>query len=184
MLKRALDQLRPAYITVDVSNYAVAFRQCRGGELAARLAAFRRADGTLPASLEAVEAQIAVPFEAQTVAEWCSAYELVGDNDDSRSRLEMFEKELMSPENLAYLSTESFPSLPVQVGRQWEKARVSWRQLRAGAPCDERIAGIIRRLLMQPGESLCHITGWEHVAPLAELLADHSPTLRLLDEFA
>lgn len=183
LLKKALDEIRPEYITLDVSNYAINFRQNLAEDFMARLAPFRRADGMLPASLENVEAQIAIPFEVRAVDEWCKTYALIGNNNDSRIHLKLFERELMSPENLAYLSSESSLSLCTQVSRQWEKARASWRKLCAATPCDERITTILKRLLSQSGKSLCHITGWEHLASLGALMADYRPALRLLDEF-
>ncbi|HNW36617.1 MAG TPA: hypothetical protein PKM25_16890 [Candidatus Ozemobacteraceae bacterium] len=204
LLKTALEQLMPSAVTIDVSRYAVRFRREKGPELLARLEPFRRSDGTLPASLEAVEAQIAMPFEVSAVESWCKIYDkeyhMLGDDNDSIRRLELFETELMSPENLSFLATRRMASLTSQARLQWEKARagrMNTPSIRgplgliappgfhpvAAEPCDERIAGLLRTLLPQ-SDRMLHVTGWEHLPPLADLLADFSPFLRLLDEFS
>lgn len=186
LLKLALDMIRPELITIDVSRYAVDFRRGRGAELMARLKPFRHCDGLLPPGLQAVEAQIAVPYEVLAADAWCVKYNkqyiLVGDCDDSRNRLDTFENELMSADNLSRLASENFPTLVTQVNRQWEKARAGFHTMPAIEPCDERIAALLKSHIPCPG-TVCHITGWEHLSQLERLLADHAPVLKLLDAF-
>jgi len=187
LLKTALDRIMPERVTVDVSRYAVQFRKGKGPELLALLEPFRRADGTLPASLEAVEAQISIPFELRAVECWCNiydkAYYMIGDDGDSAGRLKLFETELMSSENLAFLATQRIGSLASQARRQWAKARAACTGKVSAEPCDEHIAGQLRILAPESG-CLMHITGWEHLSPLSALLFDLSPSVKLLDEFS
>lgn len=183
LLKRSLELFKPEFVTIDVSRYAIDFRQSKSAKFQAQLAPFRRHDGTLPVSLAAVEAQISLPFEVCAVDAWGGKYDLVGNDNDSKNRLELFENELMSPENLLHLAENSAPTLITQANRQWEKARRNYRTLSEIKPCDEQIAILLRQLLPQYGNTICHVTGWEHLAPLESLLADLKPKLYLLDEF-
>lgn len=185
-LIEALDQLMPRIVTVDVSQYAVEFRRKRCGGLRSRLAPFRKSDGSLPAALEAVEAQMDVPFEVRAAEDWCKAnkrkYYLLGDDADSAIRLDLFEHELMTPENLARLASEDVPSLAAQVRLQWRKAGIRNGAQAPVQPCDERTAGLLMGLLSSQDVSVCHVTGWEHLPPLDALLAGFSPAIRLLSE--
>ncbi|HOT28452.1 MAG TPA: hypothetical protein PLU72_09695 [Candidatus Ozemobacteraceae bacterium] len=183
----ALATIGPDLVTVDVSRFAVEFRRSRGPGFLGRLATFRRADGTLPPALEAVEAQIAVPYELRAAEDWCRSSSArltqVGNDDESRELLELFETELMSPENLARLAVEPVPSLAVQVRSQWETARRRMRSRGGVTPADERIASRLEEELASARGHLCHITGWTHCAPLAKLLENWSPELLLLAAF-
>ncbi len=186
-LFRALAAIGPDLLTVDVSRFAVEFRRSRGAGFLGSIGHFRRADGTLPPALEAVEAQVAVPYELRAAEDWCrvSSARLiqVGNDDESRVLLECFETELMSPENLARLAVEPVPSLAAQVRRQWESARRTVPSGSAVTPADERIAALLGEALASSKGRLCHVTGWTHLAPLAKLLDGWSPELLLLDAF-
>ncbi len=186
-LLHALATIGPDLVTVDVSRFAVEFRRSRFPGFLDSIARYKRADGTLPPALEAVEAQIGVPFELRAAEDWCRASSArlvqVGNDDESRALLEPFETELMSPENLARLAVEPAPSLATQVRRQWETARRTARDYGAVTSADERIAALLGETLASSQGRLCHITGWMHLAPLAKLLGSWSPELLLLDDF-
>jgi len=183
LLKQSLELIKPEFVTIDVSRYAVKFRQSKSTKFLAQLAPFRRHDGTLPVSLKAVETQISLPFEVSAVDAWGGKYDLVGNDNDSKSRLELFENELMSHENLSHLAEKSAPTLATQANRQWEKAHCNYHILSGIEPCDEQIATFLRQLLSKYDNTICHVTGWEHLAALESLLADLDPALYLLDEF-
>lgn len=180
LLVKALDKFAPDLVTVDVSNYAVEFRRSRSAAFLQRLETFRRPDGKLPPALEAVAAQLAVPFEARAAEAWGGKFMLVGSDDDSRQRLFLLENELMTNENLTFLADESSPCLQTQVQRQWEKARSEYLRPAAIEACDARIADILRYLAADTDGVLLHVTGWQHLGPLAALLKDLSPELYLL----
>lgn len=182
-LRAALGQLRPARVTVDVSPFALEFRRTRGEALRARLAPYRRLDGTLPPGLEAVEAQLALPYEwtaAQTYAASAGdlPVEALGDSETSRQWLTLLEHDLFAPDNLASLAAADRPILAEQVAWEWARARRHWRngpilgsEERARRQAeDARMA----RLLADPARSsgLVHVTGWEHLRGLAAALAD------------
>jgi len=186
-LLHALAAIGPDLVTVDVSRFAVEFRRSRGPAFLDRISRFRRADGTLPPALEAVAAQLAVPYELRAAEDWCRASSAlltqVGNDDESRALLECFETELMSSENLARLAAEPAPSLAAQVRRQWETVRRKVRNRDAVTPADERIAAILGEPLASSQGHLCHVTGWTHLAPLAKLLERWSPEILCLDDF-
>jgi len=179
-LTTAMNKFAPDLVTVDVSNYAVEFRRSRSAGFLRRLDAFRRPDGKLPPALTAVEAQLAVPFEVRAAETWGGKFMLIGSDDDSRQRLSLLANELMAPENLTFLAGESSPCLQTQILRQWEKARSEYLRPGAIEPCDSRIADILRHLVAGTGGILLHVTGWQHLEPLAALLKDLSPELYLL----
>jgi len=183
-LTTALNKFAPGLVTVDVSNYAVEFRRSRSAGFLRRLDAFRRPDGKLPLALAAVEAQLAVPFEVRAAEAWGGKFMLIGSDDDSRQRLSLLANELMAPENLTFLAGESSPWLQTQILRQWEKARSEYLRPGAIEPCDSRIADILRHLAAGTEGVLLHITGWQHLAPLAALLPGLMPELYLLDQLS
>lgn len=181
LLVKALDKFAPDLVTVDVSNYAVEFRRSRSAAFLQRLETFRRSDGKLPPALEAVAAQLAVPFEARAAEAWGGKFMLVGSDDDSRQRLSLLENELLTSENLTFLADESSLCLQTQVQRQWEKARSEYLRHAAIEACDARIADILRHLAADIDSVLLHVTGWQHLGPLAALLKDLLPELYLLN---
>lgn len=183
-LTTALNKFAPDLVTVDVSNYAVEFRRSRSAGFLRRLDAFRWPDGKLPPALTAVEAQLAVPFEVRAAETWGGKFMLIGSDDDSRQRLSLLANELMAPENLTFLAGESSPWLQTQILRQWEKARSEYLRPGAIEPCDSRIAEILRHLAAGTEGILLHITGWQHLAPLAARLPGLMPELCLLDQLS
>lgn len=183
-LLKALNKFAPDLVTVDVSNYAIEFRHSRADAFLKLLEIFRRPDGNLPPTLEAVAAQLAVPFEARAAEAWGGKFMLIGSDDDSRQRLSLLENELMTNANLTFLAGESSPCLQTQVQRQWEKAGSEYLQPAAIEPCDSRIADILRHLAADTDGVLLHVTGWQHLASLAALLTDLAPELHLLSQLS
>lgn len=104
MLGEFLEDLVPQWITVEVSEYALAFRRERGTELLEQLDEFRGGDGKLPGGLSGVAAQLQVPFEVAVAEQRGCPVHLVGDSEFSRHYLELFETEIMDHDNLSRLS--------------------------------------------------------------------------------
>ena len=189
LLRRLLEELDPQTITVDVSPYALEFRRETGPGLLERLNAYWRTDNSLPTGLEAVAAQLEIPFEYRAAEDYArgSGARLVAVGDSSRSRelLGLVEEELLNPENLAALAAREGPRLEEQVAREWQRARAGAAKpppdtasQKALAVQDERLAGLIREYA--PQGALVHIGGWEHLWKLSELLANLRPFFTLL----
>ncbi len=193
-LRAALGTLRPQAVTVDVSPYAIEFRLRRGEELRGRLDPFRGADGTLPPGLEAVSAQLLVPYEwtaaAAYAAETGIPAEAVGDSGASREWLELLENELLAPANLARLAREEVPILSEQVAWEYATARRHWREGKAtGEAGRERLRAADTRmanlLAARPDrKGLVHVTGWEHLAGLSAALELPPARCALLCDFS
>lgn len=176
----ALGALRPAAVTVEVSPYALEFRRTRGPALRARLEPFRRPDGTLPPGLEAVEAQLALPYEwtaALAYAEGAGLpVEALGDSETSRRWLALLEHDLLDPENLDILAAAEVPILAEQVAWEWASARRHWRAGKTlGSEEVARLQAEDARMaqhLAAPARpaGLVHVTGWEHLRGLAAAL--------------
>ncbi len=190
LLLAALGDLRPETVTVEVSRYALEFRRTLGRDLAGRLEPFRRADGSLPRAMHAVEAQLGFPFEytaAEAYAERSGALVVpVGDGQLSRQLLNRLERELMVTDNLVRLATRAEAPLAEQVEREWVRARRSHRE---GPTLDSeamaRLDTINRRMARQIRAHaidmpLVHVGGWEHLKGLAGELSDLGPEVRLL----
>ena len=188
-LARLLDDLAPETVTVEVSPYAVAFRQEEGPKLLERLEPFRRSDGSLPGRLPGVEAQLRVPFEAQVASEAHRAHgagevHLIGDSELSRGYLELFCDETMTQENLQRLSMLPDMVLGEEVAREWIRAHRGWHlpvllgteEAHAWRVREEALAQrIVHHGLGgvkggEEGRRLLHIGGWRHLSGLAELL--------------
>lgn len=192
-LRAALGTLRPRVVTVDVSPYAIEFRLRRGEELRGRLDPFRGPDGGLPPGLEAVAAQLLVPYEwtaaAAYAAETAIVAEPVGDSAASREWLELLEKELLAPANLACLAREEVPILSEQVAWEYATARRHWREGKAMGEADREgvraaDARVATLLAARPDrKGLVHITGWEHLAGLAAALELPPARCTLLCDF-
>ena len=192
LLRSLLESLKPATVTVEISPYALEFRRTRGAGLLARLDPFRLPDSTLPAGLQAVSAQLEIPYEYRAAKEFAdrsgAAASAVGDSEVSRRLLTELEREVMNETNLARLARLDTPPLPVQVDNQ--RAQVA-RFFREGplvgteerARMDEmekQLAGAVRPHL--GADLTVHVGGWEHLKGLSALLSDRQPELRLLND--
>jgi hypothetical protein len=174
-----LHALRPSVVTIEVSRYAIEFRRGRGSAMLRRLEAFRDPAGLLPPALQAVEAQLALPFEyaaAKAYARESGARVLpVGDGRTSRALLCKVEAELVAPANLAALAALRGPDLAASVRCEWSRAMHDWDRERGPVTpsrVEERLAARVRRAAAHcRGRVLVHAGGWEHVAGLALALA-------------
>jgi len=164
-------------VTVDVSTYALRFRRERGPSLTARLEAFRELQGTLPPALQAVAAQIAVPFE------WSAAYEYgrvngvrvipVGDDAASERLLAELETELFAPSNLAVLAALDGPGLAADVRAAWARAHAEYRHPRPA--CDEADARLVPVVLELASGHTVHVGGWQHLEGLRRRFGEAVP---------
>lgn len=186
-----LERLRPSIISVEVSRYALKFREQNGERLRERLSAFRRADGTLPEGLAAVEAQLQIPFEHRAAHDYArlnrARLVCIGNSRRSQALLDILERELLATDNLVTLALRKDVPLADLVAREWARARREFeRGPLAGTDAARRLAAANRtmarriRSLAVPGSDLVHVGGWEHLAGLAELLSDLAPQVALL----
>lgn len=194
-LKEFLEVTRPGVVTVEVSPYAVTFREERGPELLDRLRRFRLEDGSLPGCLPGVEAQLRIPFEVEATRSFCEGTHLIGDSDLSKEYLELFEKETMAEENLERLAGMGDMCIRGEVEREWERAGRCWLRPRVLSTVDavawrEREEALTKkifyhgferrevdeRLERRDRENACvrivHVGGWRHVYGLARILKD------------
>ncbi len=186
-----LRALAPEAVTLEVSAYAVAFRREHGPRLLARLAPFRDAAGALPSGLQAVAAQLEVPFEVRAAqrhgAETGVEAALLGDDAESRALLARLEEEVLTPRNLAHLAQQDVPSLEEQVAAAWARARRDAARAPARDSAAERwltasdsaLAGAIRSRIGGACRWI-HVGGHEHLPGLTALLTDLAPQAVLL----
>lgn len=192
LLLELLFELKPECVTVDVSEYALEYRRAAGRAHLDRLEHFRREDGSLPPGLEAVAAQLAVPFEyraAERFAERSGArLAAVGDSLESQRLLGYLSRELMTTDNLVALAARDEPPLEELVAREWKRAQ---RHKLDGPPLtadqehrlgrqDARTARRVRDCARI--EPTAHVCGWEHLRGLCDELSDLTPVVRLLRE--
>jgi len=190
LLLDLLFELRPECVTVDVSEYALEFRRAAGRAHLDRLGHFRRQDGSLPPALEAVAAQLAVPFEYRAAERYAgrsgARLAAVGDSLESQRLLGYLDRELMTTDNLVALAARDEPPLAELVAREWKRAQ---RHKLDGPPLTDnqehrlgrqntRTARRVRdRARVEP---TAHVCGWEHLRGLVDELADLAPAARLL----
>jgi hypothetical protein len=190
-LVELLHALRPECVTVDVSQYAIEFRRGPGSDLLGRLTPFRRDDGSFPPGLEAVAAQLALPFEYQAseaYAERTGARVMpIGDSLESQRLLGLLTRELMVTDNLLALATRDEAPLAEQVEREWQRARrhkldgppVTSQTAERFARQDAKVARQVReRARVEP---TAHVCGWEHLRGLTTLLEELEPEALLLN---
>ena len=116
---------KPEAIAIEVSPYAVQFRQSQGAGWRARLERFRLPDQSLPGGLDAVEAKLRLPFEYTAARAHARAanvpLHLLGDSERSRQLLDLLVAEMMTEENLERLS------VPSEMGTLEERVEAEWR---------------------------------------------------------
>jgi len=181
----------PGAISVEVSPYAIAFRQREGDRLRGRLRSFGAPGQELPGGLESVYAQLGLPFEHRAAEAYAReagiAFHLLGDSERSRELLGLFLAEVMAEDNLAVLARRSGDdSLARQVEQERGRARRSIQSDRVMGSAerdrlaaeDARMAEAIRAVA--GAGLLCHVCGWEHLAGLARRLSDLGPEVLLL----
>ncbi|NOZ85237.1 MAG: hypothetical protein GXP49_03040 [Deltaproteobacteria bacterium] len=180
VLESCLEALGPNVVTLEISGYAVRFRQTKGHVLLERLSMYRDGNSELPPGLQPLEAQVKLPYEYTsalrytTMANACLT--LLGDDRVSRRRLDLLETEAFSRKNLDKLAGLHAPGIDKAV--EAEKNRASIWFAAGPLPCAgseglhreeafmaERIKEFARRGLV-----VVHVGGWEHMAGLAGLL--------------
>jgi hypothetical protein len=208
-LLAALEARRPDLITLEVSRYAIDFRQQRGAELLARLEAATPPGRAEHGEMQAIRETLRVPFEARAAWKYAethaAAIELVDDSELSRELLAEVESELLTPENLRALverpdvpltrAVDSFyrrtrrlladePVAPARLG--FSPARFALLEVR-----DENMEIAIRRALAaHPGARWLHVGGVFHILRvrglrlLWERFADEGVARFFLDEWS
>lgn len=191
LLRGLLEQLSPAAISLEISEYAVAFRR-EEWALARRLEPLRRPDGDLPPGLQAVAAQLALPFEFRAAEAHARArnadLHLLGDDRESSRLLAKLEHEVLAPTNLKRLATLPATPLVAQVEQAWARARLSHDRPPSVdtetaawfAAFEARIATRLEELVAACAGTWVHIGGWEHLHGLAQRLRGLQPEVRLL----
>lgn len=201
---RFFEMVRPEIITVEISPFSVRYRGRAARDWRRRLAAALeglppKAAGNL--AVARVAAQTALPFEYRAARDWGRAHgaavKLVDAGSVARRHLPRFATGLLTPDNLFSLNQYGESgSLEDFVAREFRRARLArdGRLKRLSRPADEetrrRRRLWARRLarLAADKKRIVHLGGWEHLVPwadgggLAELLADLSPRVILLDE--
>lgn len=206
-LSAALDRLRPTWVTLEISPYAVAFRRARGAQLLARLEELTPSGKADHGEIQAIRETLLVPFEVRAVESYAKKHDcrvdLVDDSDLSRRLLADVEAELLTADNLRNLTqrsdvplartVDSFyrrtrrlladePVAPVLLGFPVE--RLALLQVR-----DERMAAVIRDVRADmDGASWLHVGGVFHLLRvrglklLWEQFADEGVSRAFLDE--
>jgi hypothetical protein len=205
-LLRILERESPDLITVEISPYALEFRErqafCLRTALKENLKNIRREEEELfPRLVSRGEIQgifllLKVPFEWRGAEQYAGRRQIglkpIDLSAYSKERLSRI-SELIRPDNLRALLRDPQPSIEKQVGRQYARARALWH-LPAGkgfksAEIQERekhMAEEIRRLREEDRKrKILHIGGWEHLLPASSLFArlqDCNPRRLLLGD--
>jgi len=186
-----LEELHPDLVTLEMSPYALRYRQRRGraqllrldrilDHLAEEVGELREALADLPA-ISDIRTLLALPFEYLAASRYCRDHggqpELIDSSEVSTRKLNLVEKELVSDHNIRVLVR-----LPAEARNlPWENYRIAQGMIclqpsaetcrrflasRRGAegigPRDARMAEQIR-LHMKHARHLVHIGGWVHL---------------------
>lgn len=200
---RLLEYFRPELITVEISPFSVRYRAARQEHwrqlLEAALAQLPLEARRHPAICR-VAAQIRMPFEWRAARDYGRRagirWRAIDLSGVARRHLPLYEKELLSPENLKQLWETPEDSWEEQVAAAYRQARLS--ELRPLPRLPGRDDGIRRlrehtmaarlRRLTGLSRRVVHLGGWEHVASwedgsgLYEILYDLKPFRVFLDE--
>jgi hypothetical protein len=207
-LLAALRLLRPGLLTVEVSPYAVAFREEHGERLAALLEQRVRGGKRRHSEIEAIRETLRLPFEVRAARRYAAeadcVVELVDDSEVSRQLLAAVETELLTEENLRALTGRADVPLTRTVDSFYRRTR----RLRADEPVAPVLLGFSpeRLALLQvrddgmgerieaargrhAGRSWLHVGGVVHLLDVRGLrllwsqLADQGVGRIFLDEF-
>ena len=181
----------PSSISLEVSPYAVSLRESEGPRLLARLDRFRTPGRDLPGRLEAIRAQLALPFEHTAARAYAAQagipLHLLGDSERSRELLGLLLAEGMTDDNLAALAAQQgMGSLGAQVEAEWRSARRYFAEGRpmgtaeAGRLDTEDAAMAARIRALGPPAAHVHVCGWEHLKGLVAHPENLSPEIQLL----
>lgn len=195
-LHSLLEELSPEVITVEISSFSVQFRRQRQDIWAKKL---EKALGDLPKelldspTLELLRRQINTPYEWRVALEYSSQKTVrvlpIDVGDLSRDELPTWEHELLSRENIKYVSknrdlksvAEHFSRLKKEANRLLEKKNsypvalhpLSWLKDPFWAQREVKLARRLFRVLRVCKE-VVHISGWMH-------LIEGSPWKTLID---
>ncbi|MDO3378190.1 hypothetical protein [Geoalkalibacter halelectricus] len=190
-LRRLLEQLGPALVSLEMSPWARDFRLERGPALQRRLhdilKSLAEERGLDPAeiarhpAIREIRALLALPYEYRAAAAYCAArgvpLHLIDDNAVSQEKLALVEYELVSIANLRTLLSLPEPpanrenhatarrlladDCPIEIRQAFLAAR---RGEHGIGPRDRRMARQIRKLGQEARpERLVHIGGWVHL---------------------
>jgi len=204
-LLRAFRQWKPDLITLEVSEYAIAFRRDNGERLRQKLLALTEPIHDAHGQIAALFAKLQIPFEVTAADAYCREcggwFHCLDDSDLSRQYLNEFAFEAISADNVAHLLT--MENLPL--ARQVERVYRRVRRLLADEPVIPALLGNDRRLaMMQRRDELMqkrvemmlrerrprrwiHVGGAEHLLRIKgyrlfyERFADREMHRRLLD---
>lgn len=200
---RLLEYFRPDLITVEISPFSVRYRAARQEHwrqvLEAALAQLPPEARRHPA-IRRVALQIQMPFEWRAAHDYGRRagirWQAIDLSGVARRHLPLYEKELLSPENLKQLWETPEDSWEEQVAAAYRRARLS--ELRPLPRLPGRYDGIwhlrertmAARLRRLAGRSrlVAYLGGWEHVASwddgggLYDNLYDLRPFRVFLDE--
>jgi len=201
---RFLECLQPEVITVEISRFAVRYREQAGKSWRQRL---NQALKMLPPesagslAVARVAAQVALPFEYRVARDWGevhrAAVKLLDAGSVARRHLPRYATELLTVDNLRKLSeNQASGTLADFVAAEFHKARraregklrLPPRSADAEGSRRERLWAKRLKRLVDGASRVVHLGGWEHLVPweggggLTKLLADLNPCILLLDE--
>lgn len=179
---KLLHYLRPQVVTVEISRFSLAYRQRRLRHWQQQFAA---AVAQLPPvrrqhlALQRLAAQIAWPFEVAAAENYARQAGVpwypIDLNLVARRHLPLYSRELLTVANLRQLVTTPDGSWEDWCQQEYRRAaralavesQAGWRSLpdlrpAAGRLREKLLAGRLRRLL-QSGQRLVHLGGWEHL---------------------
>jgi hypothetical protein len=197
-LGRLLEDLEPDLITLQISPYALRWRRRNLTRLRDRLAgnldlAARRlglgADqAAAHGAVQAVAAQLEVPFEFLAARAYQRRFGgrigLVEDSDVSRRLLGVFDREVLSVDNLIALLGS--PDVPLAARSRGLWRRAGWGVDPDGAESPEGeaalAAAVARAHHRFDPRAHVHVCGFTHLVPLQGLLRHLGIEVRRLDE--
>ncbi|MDP8222273.1 MAG: hypothetical protein P9L99_02855 [Candidatus Lernaella stagnicola] len=126
-LLTVLRRYRPAIVTLEVSPYAMAFREENGPRLVAQLESFVPAERRDHGEIAAIRETLRQPFELRAAQQYAAEngcrVELVDDSEISRLLLQDVEDELLTEANIARLLKRPDYSLSRTVASFYRRAR-------------------------------------------------------------
>jgi pheromone shutdown protein TraB len=188
-LLRILEREAPDFITVEISPYALEFREKQASHFRAilreNLQKIQREEGESyrrflsHGEIQGIFLLLKVPFEWKAAKEYArrsriglKAIDLSTYSEEKLARI----SELIQIENLRGLLQSSSPAIIDQVIFQNRRAQNLWNQpLASGSPQEEiqererHMAGEICRLMAEGNKGkILHVGGWEHLLPASQ----------------
>jgi pheromone shutdown protein TraB len=188
-LLRILEREAPDFITVEISPYALEFREKQASHFRAilreNLQKIQREEGESyrrflsHGEIQGIFLLLKVPFEWKAAKEYArrsriglKAIDLSTYSEEKLARI----SELIQIENLRALLQSSSPAIIDQVIFQNRRAQNLWNQpLASGSPQEEiqererHMAGEICRVMAEGNKrKILHVGGWEHLLPASQ----------------